>query len=895
MCLTSGIHFFAGREQVLQTLHRQLHQDCAVALSQIQAISGLGGIGKTQTAVEYAYRFRADYDSIFWVRADTALELSSGFVEIAQLLNLPQQDEPDQDKVVQAVKLWLSRNPNWLLIFDNADQPELVQPFKPHLAPTGTQGQVLITSRAQDFQTLGIARPLEIETLEPAEALAFLWRRSGRGELSAQPPIEETTAIRAAKQLAAELGYLPLALEQAAAYVVAKKARFQDYLASYQTRKLKRLETAKPKLGNYSDSVATAWTLNFQQVEQTGPASADLLRVSALLHPDAIPFELLSQGGGQLGDKLAEVLVDAVEDPLVVNEVLEPLCTYSLIRVDRAAQTYSIHRLVQEVTRAEMATEKTRQRWINRAILAAHQLLPKDEEGRVEYQDSFQHWPLLARLTNHTQVLAQICHASDCQSLAAAQLFDRMGDFLREGGQYPLAESLLQQAYQLYQSLLEVDSRDVAQSLHSLARLYWMQGRYSEAEPLYQESLAMRKRLLGDEHPDVANSLNNLAILYRNQGRYSEAEPLFQEALAMRKRLLGEAHPDVAQSLNNLALLYWKKGRYSEAEPLFQEALALRKQLLGEAHPDVAQSLNNLALLYRNQGRYSEAEPLFQDSLAMRKRLLGEAHPDVAQSLNNLALLYWNQGRYSEAEPLFQEALAMFKRLLGDTHPDVATSLNNLATLYWNQGRYSEAEPLFQEALAIRKRLLGDTHPLVAYSLNNLGEAYSYQGRYSEAEPLHQEALALRKQLLGDAHPDVAQSLDSLGVLYDHQERYSEAEPLHQEALAMRKQLLGDAHPDVAISLNNLAELYDHQGRYSEAKPLFQEALAMRKQLLGDAHPDVGRCLDNLARLYSAQGDPEQARPLYTEALEILEHSLGADHPWTVRCRGNLETLGICN
>ncbi|MEN8446285.1 MAG: tetratricopeptide repeat protein, partial [Cyanobacteria bacterium J06555_13] len=526
--------FFTGREKVLQSLHQQLNQDCAVAISQIQAISGLGGIGKTQTAVEYAYRYRNDYDAVFWVRADTTVELNSEFVAIAQRLDLPQKDDPDPDNVVQAVKLWLTRHPNWLLIFDNADQPELVHPFKPRFEPTfkptDTQGHFLVTSRAQDFQALGITRPVEMKTLEPAEALSFLWQRSGRGELPTQPPVEDTAAIQSANKLATELGYLPLALEQAAAYIVAKKARFQDYLASYQQRKLARLEAAKPKLGTYPDSVATAWTLNFQQVEQTAPASADLLRVSAWLHPDDIPFELLTQGGSQLGNALAEVLAEAALDPLVVNEVLEPLCAYSLLRIDRADQTYSIHRLVQEVARAEMETEQTRQRWLNRAILAANQLVPEDEDNRIDYQDNYQHWPLLRRLTPHTQVLAKFCEDSACQSLEAARLFNGIGAYLREQGQYTLAEPLLQQAHQLYQELIERDHRDMATSLNNLALLYYNQGRYSDAEPLYIDALAMRKRLLGDEHPDVARSLNNLALLYYNQGRYSDAEPLYTDA-----------------------------------------------------------------------------------------------------------------------------------------------------------------------------------------------------------------------------------------------------------------------------------------------------------------------------------------------------------------------------
>ncbi len=338
-------------------------------------------------------------------------------------------------------------------------------------------------------------------------------------------------------------------------------------------------------------------------MEKTSPASADLLRVSAFLHPDAIPFELLIQGGSQLGDALVQALADATDDPLVVNEVLEPLCTYSLIRVDQIDQTYSIHRLVQEVCRAEMETDQICQLWLNRIVLATHKLLPEDEAENTGYQVSYQHWQLLGRITNHAQVLAQFCQTWAYQSLEAARLFNGVGDYLRQQGQYSVAESLLKQAYMQYQDSLKGDHLDIAYNLDRMATLQWVQGRYGEAEPIFQESLAMRKRLLGDEHPDVANSLNNLAVLYDDQGRYSEAEPIFQESLAMRKRLLNDEHPDVANSLSNLAALYYNQGCYIKAEPLFQESLAMQKRLLGDEHPDVAFSLNNLALLYGNQER----------------------------------------------------------------------------------------------------------------------------------------------------------------------------------------------------------------------------------------------------------------------------------------------------
>ncbi|PZO38967.1 MAG: tetratricopeptide repeat protein [Shackletoniella antarctica] len=776
--------YFTGRDQVLTTLYQQLHEGQKAVISQTQAISGLGGIGKTQTAVEYAYRYRDDYRYVFWVRAGTELELTQSYVAIAQRLNLPLKDAENQDETVRSVRVWLGRESEWLLIFDNADQPELVQPF----LPQEIKGHILVTSRAQDFQDLGIVQPVTMETLNPEEAVAFLLTRTGRPHpVGAYPRVRPTqgtepitntpielgqsdrinptdgpnptvtglgqsrgiapTEYTAASDLAAELGYLPLALEQAAAYIVTNRVPFADYLTSYRKQRLKRLEKAKPKLGNYPDSVATTWALNLKQIEDTAAAAAALLRYSAFLHPDVIPFNLFTQGAAELGEPLATALADAADDPLEIYDLLNPLCSYSLIRVEPASQSFSLHRLVQEVIRADLGDDAC-QTWVEPLFKAIKRVLPEKSKD-LDYAD----WPVLAALVNHVQELANHCQQQDIASTEAADVFHDMGTYLVERGQYALAKPLLQQALELRQGLLENEHEDIAFSFDILGQLEDYQGRYSDAEPLYQEALAMRKRLLGDEHPDVAGSLNNLALLYYNQGRYSDAEPLYQEALAMCKRLLGDEHPDVATSLNNLALLYDNQGRYSDVEPLYQEALAMRKRLLGDEHPDVAGSLNNLALLYYNQGRYSDAEPLYQEALAMCKRLLGDEHPDVATSLNNLALLYDNQGRYSDVEPLYQEALAMRKRLLGDEHPDVAQSLNNLATLYRYQGRYGDAEPYLSEALRLSRQLLGDEHPNVGRVTDNLGLLYAAQGRTEEARSLYQQALAILNPKLGADHP----------------------------------------------------------------------------------------------------------------------------------------------
>ncbi|MEO1396829.1 MAG: toll/interleukin-1 receptor domain-containing protein, partial [Cyanobacteria bacterium J06634_5] len=562
--------FFTGREAVLQALHQHLNHDQTG--TQAQAINGLGGIGKTQIAVEYVYRHRQDYQAVFWVRAETELELRTGFVEIARLLNLPQQEAQDPHDTIQAVKQWLAQNPGWLLVFDNADHPELLKPFRPRQE----QGHILLTSRAQTFDSFGIARPVSLQKMPADEAISFLFKRAG-GES------DYPTEAEAAADLAAELGFLPLALEQAGAFILRRNLRFSTYLSQYCKKRLVLLEQQSPKVGNEQQperSVQTTWQLNFEAVKTINPASAELLQFSAFVAPDAIPYELLMAGRESLGGLLTDALTSTEQEEarFEIAELLEPLSQYSLVRIDPNSDSYTIHRLVQEVVKVEI-DEAHQRLWAERAIEAVTQAFPNSDYGN---------WPDCERLLPHAKVAIQLATAHQLESESISLLLLRTGDYLNERTQY------------------------------------------SDAEPLYIDALAMRKRLLGDEHPDVAGSLNNLALLYYNQGRYSDAEPLYIDALAMSKRLLGDEHPDVAGSLNNLALLYYNQGRYSDAEPLYIDALAMKKRLLGDEHPDVARSLNNLALLYDNQGRYSDAEPLYIDALAMKKRLLGDEHPDVA-------------------------------------------------------------------------------------------------------------------------------------------------------------------------------------------------------------------------------------------------------------------------
>jgi tetratricopeptide (TPR) repeat protein len=651
---------FTGREDVLTQLETALLEGNAAALTQPQAIRGLGGIGKTQTAVEYAYRHRNAYSAVFWVKAELREELMTGFGEIAKVLQLPQQDEPDQSLIIAAVKEWFKTHERWLLIVDNADDLTVAREF----LPSSAQGYLLLTTRAA--ATGQIAQAVELKKMSHHDGALFLLRRAKRianqGEWETATEADKQVAL----EIAQEMDGLPLALDQAGAFVEEMRLSLTEYLSLYRQEGAKLLAERGELATDDHPSVTVTFRLAFAKVQERSPAAADLLRVCAFLAPDDIPEDLFTAGASVLAEPLRTVATSALDFSKAVREAGR----FSLLERDSTTQSLNLHRLVQEVLRDEMKPE-TRQEGLGQAIKAVNQAFPSFE---------FKDWPLCERLLPHVIILSNFETGESGPFTETGRLFNQAGVYLIERGQYASAETFLARSLSSYERQLGSDHPDVATSLNNLAELYRTQGRYSEAEPLLVQSLEIRERQLGADHPDVAQSLNNLAALYYSQGRYSKAEPLYVRSLEIRERQLGADHPDVAQSLNNLAALYHFQGRYSRAEPLYVRALKIRERQLGTDHPDVAQSLNNLAELYRMKGRYSEAEPLYVRSLEIRERQLGTDHPDIANSLNNLAQLYRSKSRYSEAEQLFVRAVHIFFQSLGQEHPNTKKVLSNFET-----------------------------------------------------------------------------------------------------------------------------------------------------------------------------------------------------------------------
>jgi tetratricopeptide (TPR) repeat protein len=649
--------YFTGREEALHRLAASLRAGETVSFSQPQAVSGLGGVGKTQLALEYAYRYYQDYDAVLWTRADTQEALMSGFVTFAALLQLPEQEERDQLKVVQAVKHWLMSHTRWLLLLDNADDLTLVRDF----LPLASRGHTLLTTRAASMGRL--AHALEVDPLDNEPGALFLLRRIG--QLAPHAPLKQAEASERAIALSIsqELGGLPLALDQAGAYIEETQCSLADYLSLYRTQRAELLKTRGGLVPDHPEPVATTWSLSFAQVAKRSAGAADLLRVCAFLHPDAIPEEIFTEGAAELGPNVQAV----AENPLSFNQAIGVLLSYSLLKRQPEEHLLSMHRLVQAVILDEL-DEETQRRWAERVVQVVSQVFSFDEPTPL---------PKSQRYLAQALVCEALIKRWNLILIEAIAVLHNAGRYLEARRQYAEAEPLLREALAIGEKRDGVDHPDTSNLLHTLANICRDQKKYEEAEPLYQRALAIRESTLGLEDLRTAATLNNLALLYMDQSKHEEAEPLLQRVQAIYEKILGVEHPDVAALLNDLAKLYYDQGKDVEAEPLYRRALRIWEQALSPDHPNVVYPLNGLALLYAEQGKYEEAEPLYQRALAIREKQLGPDHPDTATSIHNLAMLYHEQGKYDLAEPLYQGALAIVEKQLGPDHSTMATFREN--------------------------------------------------------------------------------------------------------------------------------------------------------------------------------------------------------------------------
>jgi transcriptional regulator with XRE-family HTH domain len=622
---------FTGREDLLAAVRERLLAGHATV---VQALHGMGGVGKTQLAAEYAHRFAGSYDLAWWINAEQGGLIGDQVADLGHALRCVPAGAVGQ-AVRAAVLAELRHRGRWLLIFDNAEAPADVAPWLP-----GEGGHVLITSRGHGWDE--IAAPVEVDVFTQAESTEMLRRRI--------PGLPEADAGR----LAAELGHLPLAIAQAAGFMAGTGTPVSQYLNLLRDGAGRLLDRGAP--GSYPQSLAAATAVIAARLSGQDAAAAELADLCAFLAPEPIPEDLFTNAAALLAGELAA----RAADPLAWRQTLAHLAGQSLARLDyRGLQ---MHRLTQAILRDRLTPEcasATRQR--TEALLAASD--PGDPPDPAT-------WARWAQLTPH--VLAADLAATDNPALR--NLARRVCWYLIERGDARTPRELMSNLRQQWRGRLGEDHEHTLMAAHYLAWALLETGRYTQARDLNQDTLARRRRVLGRAHPDTLNSAHNLALSLRLLGDLRAAQNLNQDTWERHRDAQGPDHRNTLRTAHNLAADLRELGEAGAARDLDLDTLERRRRVLGDDHPDTLNSACNLAADFRELGEVRAARDVDLDTLERRRRVLGDDHPDTLNSAYNLAADFRELGEVRAARDLDRDTLERRRRVLGEDHPDTLNS-----------------------------------------------------------------------------------------------------------------------------------------------------------------------------------------------------------------------------
>ena len=668
-------HHFVGREQVFEKICKAFENNDAISLT--QAIKGMGGVGKTQTALEYAYRYADRYSGIWWVTSETEFAVISEYRQFAIEMGLLSEQQQDKDVIIRAVLAWMDRHNRWLFIYDNVESLS----GNTRWWPRDNRNHILITTRNK----INPIEQIDIDVFEKEEAIEFLEKRTR---------IKNDTEN--ASTLAERLGYLPLALEQAAAYI-ANDSSFEEYLSLLDEYGLELLEKVDGMIYD-SSSVKVTFDISIKKINLD--SARQLLYLCSYMASKDIDEALFSENAELLPAPLGEVM----QSRLKSKDVWKELTRYSLLKKQEDGNGYSMHRLLQEVVRNKIIEK---QQWALYCLIIFAKTYDFIYGDIVSHNRFLQLTPHVESCVNTTETILTFDEGKE----GIARLYHTGGIGLSNLGYYNKALKWFEKILIIREKVLDLEHPDIAATYHNIAFVYSEQGDYPKALELYQKALKIREKVLGLEHPDTVSNYINIAGVYDSQGDYHKALELYQKALKINENVLGLKHPHTAATYHNIAGMYLRQGDYPMALEGFQKALEIHKEVLGLEHPNTAIFFNSIAFVYSKQGNYHKALECYHKALEIREKVLGLEHPDTTLTYNDIATMYSRQGDYLKALEWYQKALEICENVLGLEHPNTATSYNNISFVYFSQGNFLKALELLQKALKIREKVLGLEHP----------------------------------------------------------------------------------------------------------------------------------------------------------------------------------------
>lgn len=817
-----------GRDELLARVVASLRPGGKAVLSQHHAMHGLGGVGKTVLATEVAHEIGSDFELVHWIRAEEEDVRATDFSDLALRLGLaPAGKTFDQERATKAVQRWLLEHDSWLLIFDNAQ--EWADVFD--LVPRGAPGRVLVTSRNAGAWQSGDTVTFALDVWEPEASAAFIRQRTGS--------TDETDI----QELATELGHLPLALEQACAYI-RKTGRT---VASY--RDLLRRDLRRP-LSKHAPRdhgpVASTWNISFEKVAEDRLAR-DVLWLCAFLGPEDIPRSLLEM-------PVASRCTSPEDAMSAVDDAIGLLREYSLVTA--RGDGLDMHRLVAEIIRASLDHEELARRCAQ-AHAAILDLWPDDS-------DDLEAWDQYGLLMPHAVALAEKAKQHRVESRQTAELRFRVALYHTRRGLFFEARESLEVSLSLLEGIHPSDHPELGLVRGVLGIIVHRLEDLDKARELQEQALSILEAGHDSDRPEVAWARVNLSNVLQQDGDLEGARVHLEHALEIQERVLGADDIEVARTLANLAnVVVQQAGGLERAHDLIMRALAIKEASCGRDHPEVARTLGTVGFVLRLSGDIAGARRHQVRALTILRRFYGASpsvqHVEVAIATGNVGNMLAQIGELRDAHDLERDALRVKEEVYGPLHPDVASTVGNFGNVLMQMGFHDEAREQHERALTIFEDVYGSDHIEVGLASGNLGNTLAQLAELDSARGYQELALRLKATYYGEDHSETALTAGNLGNVLAQMGDIAAACEQLERALAIKQRIFGPVHLEVALALSNLGTARAEAGEPDAAVEHLQRAAAILEELDSELRPDLGRTLASLAAVHDARGDAAAA------------------------------------
>ncbi|PKW18594.1 FxSxx-COOH system tetratricopeptide repeat protein [Saccharopolyspora spinosa] len=803
---------FTGRDRALLVLRERMTTSVAAVVP--SAVQGMGGVGKTQLAIEYAHRFASDYDLVWYIRAEQPTVARDDLARLAQKLDLPASDDLGEtvQRVLDALRQGIPYR-RWLLIFDNAARPADLHP----LLPTG-QGHVLVTSRNIDWRSS--AEVLEVDVYRRAESVRFMRRRA--------PHLSEAEANLVAERL----GDLPLALEAAGAWLEVTGMPVEEYLRLAETNLPKLLDQVPVIL--YQREVVMAWAVPMNRLRNERPAAAQLLRLCAFLGSEPIPVSLFigGQGADESPVQLPAPLHAQLRDPVQRGQILHEIGRYALAKVGHEtasarAQTIQLHRVIQGVVRDLLPREQSEE-----LKGTARRLLAAADPG---YPDDRATWDRYAALVPHLEPSGAV---HDSEDPAVRQLIINLVRYLHRRGEFAASRDLGRQAAKSWRLVLGEYADELNTLNVHLANSLRSNGERDAAREIDEQVLDYAYTQLGPNHRTTVWAANGLAADMRQLGDWRGACELDRDTLQRCRRAFGIDDKDTMRAAHNYAVALRMMGEFHEALELDQDTAQRRRRQQGDTRQPTMLSVNNVARDMRECGRYAEAAEMQEVTFAEYRKLYGDTHPDTLRAMKNFAVSVRKAGDYARSTALARESLELHRQRFGEDHPETLAATTNLANDLRLHGDEVEAKARAQHAHTRFRQTLGSRHPYTLIGANNLAITLRLTGD-RHARDLDELTWSAFREVLGEDHPYTLACATNLGSNLYAADDPGASRQLDQEVLDRSRRVRGPDHPYTLACATNLAMDLRAIGERAAAHSLELDTLDRYTRVLGPNHPET--------------------------------------------------------